>query len=36
MKMNDNEKILLQLKLIFYAICALIGVVIGAILLIKP
>lgn len=31
--MNDNEKILLQLKLIFYAICFLIGVVIGAIIL---
>lgn len=29
MKMNDNEKILLQLKLIFYAVCFLIGVVIG-------
>lgn len=34
--MNDNEKILLQLKFIFYAICVLIGVVIGAILVIKP
>ena len=29
MKMNDNEKILLQLKLFFYAICFLIGTVIA-------
>ena len=27
--MNDNKEILLQLKLIFYALCFLIGTVIG-------
>lgn len=32
--MNNNEEILLQLKLIFYAICVLIGISIALIIII--